>query len=125
MKIKVEIEKIGKRITWGGMTLTTPAKFYIESNEKLRFQVMMKQNGISEKEYKLIEVKEPTKGIVEANKKVEKQIIETSKELSNEVKKVEAAKEEVAVKKDEPKKDEPKPEMKIAAPVKKEEPKKK
>lgn len=110
-RFKVIVKKLGKRVTWKGMTLSTPCKFIIDEKDKTSVQVVLKRNGIDKKEYTMVEVKEQSFGISEANKAAKKQAEKSAKEVSKAVKetKAEPKKEEV---KPEPKKEEVKPEPK-------------
>ena len=84
-KIKVDVTKLGKKIIWFGSQYSTPCKFYIDSSEKMRLQVIMKNTGIKESEYTLTEVQEATPGIVDANKKAADTAAKNAQEVSKAV----------------------------------------
>lgn len=107
-RFKVTVTKLGKRISWKGLTLSTPCKFIIEEKDKTPVKVILKRTGVSENEYKMVEVKNQSAGIDKANESVKKQAAKSAEKVTKAVKD----------KKSEPKKEEPKPEPK------KEEPKK-
>jgi len=83
--MKVEVKKLGKKIVWFGSTYSSPCKFYIDSSEKMRLQVTMKNTGINESEYTLTEVKEATPGIVDANKKANDMAAKNAQEVAKAV----------------------------------------
>ena len=110
-KSKVIVTRVGKRISWRSMNLSSPCKFYIESKDKTHIEVLFKTIGLSKKDYKIVEAKNQKDSLKNANKKAEIRAEATAKKVSEGIKK-----QDVEVK-SEVKKEEPKPE------VKKEEPK--
>ena len=84
-KIKVDVKKLGKKIVWYGSQYSTPCKFFIDSTEKTRLQVIMKNTGINESDYTLTDVQEATPGIADANKKAADIAVKSAQEVSKAV----------------------------------------
>ena len=106
-KIKVTVTKLGKRISFKGLSLSSPCKFFINEKDKTHFEVLMKQNGIQKKEYFFGEAKEQSKAIKEANAKAKEQAVKSNAELVKAMKEQDKVAPKVEAK-PEPKKEAPK-----------------
>jgi len=106
-KIKVTVSKLGKRISFKGLTISSPCKFFINEKDKMHFEVLMMQTGVNKKEYFFGEAKEQSKAIKEANAKAKEQAVKSNADLSKAVKEEIKDTPKVEVK-PEPKKEAPK-----------------
>ena len=99
-QLKVVITKLGKRIAWKGISLSTPCKFIIDESDKIHIKVLLKRTGVTTNEYTIKDVKAPSAAIVKANESAKKQAEASAKEVTKAVKnapKVEEKKVEVKV----------------------------
>lgn len=85
-KFKVEVNKLGKRIAWKGMNLSSPCKFFIDEKDVAHVKVVMKQTGINTSEYVINEYKESTEAIKVANSEATKSSEALAKKTSEDVK---------------------------------------
>jgi len=107
-KLKVTVSKVGKRISFKGLTVSSPCKFFINEKDKTHFEVLMMRSGIQKKEYFFGDAKEQSKAIKEANVKAKEQAVKSNADLVKAMKEQEKEVTPEVVAKQDPKKEAPK-----------------
>ena len=97
---KVIIKQLGKRVTFRGINIGTPCKFFIQDGDEKAFEAYAKSVGI--KDYKIEGVKSGKKSVSVTKKLVEKEEI-TKPAPAKETKKEETKKVVESIKKEEKK----------------------